>query len=247
MPHAHPHPLWGRSRFPSALQSLLQPHIFALRHNTWGREPVWLQHGQEREAGFAQSWRDASWNLCSASQETFSACVKDGSSWGTYGIRFSEKVVVQPESVHRAASRLINNQLPASSMQNKRPQESDLVTKTKYFNDSETKGRPGVCCNNLTQLHFLLNHFSKQNTLQRYFIRGDDGIYVSHPIFCFASRKDSNNHLFSAGYWINCNPHSWPDLYQHCSPTPCWAIYTILQSDTHMKQHSGCNKTLLKQ
>lgn len=68
-------------------------------------------------------------------------------------------------------------------MQNKRQQESDLVTKTKYFNDSKTKGRPGVCSNNLTQLHSLLNHFSKQNALQRYFIRGDDDICISYPIF----------------------------------------------------------------
>lgn len=123
MPHVHPHVLWGRSccsflaewsRFPaaSAPQALLQPHIFALRHNTWGREPVRLQHCQEREGRFAQSWGDASWNLCSASQDTFSACVKDGSSWETYGIWFAEKMVVQPESVHRAASRLINNPTP---------------------------------------------------------------------------------------------------------------------------------------
>lgn len=112
--HAHPDVLWGRSRFPaaSARPCLLQPHIFALRHNTWGRETVWLQHCQERGERFAQSWGDASQNLCSVSQETFSACVRDGSSWGTYGIWFAEKVAVQPESVHRAASRLINNPAP---------------------------------------------------------------------------------------------------------------------------------------
>lgn len=67
-----------------------------------------------------------------------------------------------------------------------------------------------------------------------------------HPISCFGSSKEPNNSLFSAGYWINRKPHSWSDLHQHCSPTPFWAIY-ILQSDTRLKQHSGCNKTLLKQ
>lgn len=114
VPHAHAHVLWGRSTFPAALalQSLLQPHIFALRHKNWGREPVWLQHCQEKEARFAQPRGDASWDLCSASQETFSACVKDGSSWGTYGTWLAEKVAAQPESVHRAASRLINNPAP---------------------------------------------------------------------------------------------------------------------------------------
>lgn len=84
-------------------------------------------------------------------------------------------------------------------MQNKRPQESDLVTKTKYCNDSKTKGEHGVCASNLTQLHFLLNHFSKQNALQKYFMKGDDGIYISHPTSCFAYRKESNISLFSAG------------------------------------------------
>ena len=54
-------------------------------------------------------------------------------------------------------------------MQSERPQESSLVTGTEYLNDSNIKGKPGVCLNNLTQLHFLLNHFSKQNAL---FYRG---------------------------------------------------------------------------
>lgn len=57
------------------------------------------------------------------------------------------------------------------------------LQKNKHFNDSKTKGKPGVYANNLIRLHFLLNHFSKQNALQRYFIRGDDGIYIPPPHF----------------------------------------------------------------
>lgn len=135
VPHAHPHTLWGRSRFSaaSALQSLLQPPIFALRYSTWGRGPVWLQHCQEREERFAQSRGDASWNLCSASQETFSACVKDGSSWGTHRVWSAEKVVVQPESVHRAASRLINNPTPCKQHAKQKAKGSKLSYKNQVF------------------------------------------------------------------------------------------------------------------
>jgi len=63
-----------------------------------------------REGGVLLS--HASWNLCSASQETFSACVKDGSSWEAYGTRFAEKVVVQPESSTQGSSQI--NKQPRS-------------------------------------------------------------------------------------------------------------------------------------
>lgn len=82
------------------------------RDTTPDKETVQLQQRLERGGSFSRSWGDASWNLCSASQETFSACVKDGSSWEAYRIWFAEKVVVQPESVCGAAGGLINNSNP---------------------------------------------------------------------------------------------------------------------------------------
>lgn len=68
--------------------------------------------------------------------------------------------------------------------------DQSLVTGTEYLNDSNIKGKPGVCVNNLTQLHFLLNHFLKQNAL---FYRGtlSEGMMVLYfpPYFLLRLHK----------------------------------------------------------
>lgn len=126
-------------------------------------------------------------------------------------------------------------------MQNKRPQESNLVTETKYFNDSKTKEKPGVCANNLTQLHFLLTIFQNNRGIL------SEGMMVFiFPTLFLALPLGRNQTIL----YFQQGAESTASLTAGQTCTNTAALYLalyILQSDTHLKQHNGCNKTFLKQ
>lgn len=106
------------------------------------------------------------------------------------GMRFAEKVVVQPESGH-AACRFINNPIPERwNMQKERPRESNLVTGREDLNDLSVTGKPGVCVNSLTYpehcwIFFYIFYHSKMPFfffLIEVLTRGNNGI-ISQACF----------------------------------------------------------------
>lgn len=113
-----------------------------------------------------------------------------------------------------------------------------FFSRNRIFEWFQYQGKPGVRVKNLTQLHFLLIHFSKQNAL---FYRGTYQRGWWYSVFRF--RKKSNSSLISTGCWIDCKPRGWSEPHQSCSPVPSRAIYIVSQWDTHLKQHNIWNKS----